>query len=268
MNKMLTPNGGVPLKLTDIAYMQDAIRNAFEGLLNGISTDGNIRLAGCEVTRQEVSGGNEKITWTSGWVALHGEVFIVASGDIASVPNGTKLFWKITRLPEAEITLANGEKGARREKSYAVLVPESLKDEQSVNDAELYTVGKQVLRSNTQLTTKRDIEIKDKAKGLVTAYMSYNSSPLGYKSIVAMFYGQSVTDLTNGKLCGYTSDIPMDGCYMTCIQESRGIGERLIPCILRLYKKEVKLYDMKGQAITNIPYMFEIILDQILPNNI
>ena len=138
MNKMLNPNGGVPLTLTDLAYMQSATFDAFKSVLNAFSKGtGNVRLAGCVVSWEDISRAAKKVSWTAGYVGLHGEVFPVSAGSLDSVEESTALYWKITRVQEAQVTLENGQQAARRERSYATLVPESLKDDNSVKDAEL-----------------------------------------------------------------------------------------------------------------------------------
>lgn len=210
MNKMLNPNGGVPLKLTDIVYMQDAVRESFKALLNAFSTeDGNARLAGCVVTRQDTSDGNEKISWTAGWIALHGEIFSVASGEIASTEKGTFLYWKITRVQEAVVTLGNGEQGARREKSYATLVVESLKDDTSVSDNEVLSVLHYV--SIPKASKKLDVYIDSVNEGLVLPSVTLTTYQDGSTGIVLAGPTISEVTLSGGLYVKYRESVSFQG---------------------------------------------------------
>ena len=93
MNKLITTDlGGFPFVLDDIRFEQDAVRNAFYGILTawGITDDESFILSGCEVT---TGGGNYNVA--AGYVVLSGEVFKVDAHSVAIV-GGQTYFWQIS----------------------------------------------------------------------------------------------------------------------------------------------------------------------------
>lgn len=246
MNKMLNPNGGVPLTLTDLAYMQSATFDSFKSILNAFSKGtGNVRLAGCVVSWSDMSRAAKKVSWTAGYVGLHGEVFPVSAGSLDSVEEGTTLYWKITRVQEAQVTLENGQQAARRERSYATLVPESLKDDSSVKDAELKDLG---------------YYLKELAKPDVVVYPAKSYTPNVVGAVATKYfysYGLTVyqaaatvaneATLTDGVLCEFES---MQYGFIAGIIYTE--GKPLKSCIIGLIDNKMKIYDVSGNPITSL----------------
>lgn len=75
MNKLINPNGGMPLELDDLIFIQDSFKDALKGVLHEFTRAefGNVILSGCEVTN--LGGGNYSIS--SGYVMLGYEVCFV-----------------------------------------------------------------------------------------------------------------------------------------------------------------------------------------------
>lgn len=241
MNRLLNPDGGVPLKLTDLVYMQSATFDAFKSFLNSFSNGtGNVRLAGCVV-----SSASQTVSWTAGYVGLNGEVFPVSAGSLDNVTSGTALYWKITRVQEAQVTLENGQQAARRERSYATLVPESLKDDTSVKDNDLKDLS---------------YYLKDLVKPVVTVYSAKSYTPNVVGAIATKYfynYGLTVyqaaavvvseATLTDGVLCEFDS---MQYGFLSGIIYTE--GKPLKACIIGLIDNKMKLYDVSGNAITSL----------------
>lgn len=246
MNKILNPNGGVPLTLTDLVYMQSATFDAFKSVLNAFSNGtGNVRLAGCVVSWADTSRAAKKVSWTAGYVGLHGEVFPVSAGTLDSVEEGTVLYWKITRVQEAQVTLENGQQAARRERSYATLVPESLKDDASVKDNDLKELA---------------YYLKESVKPVVTVYPAKSYTPNVVGAVATKYfynYGLTVyqaaavvvaeATLTDGVLCEFDS---MQYGFLSGIIYTE--GKPLKACIIGLIDNKMKLYDVSGNAITSL----------------
>lgn len=75
MNKLITPNGGMPLELDDLRFMQDAYHDGFKGIIYEFAkaNNGNIILGGCEV----VDSGNGTFEVSEGYIMLDYEVLYV-----------------------------------------------------------------------------------------------------------------------------------------------------------------------------------------------
>lgn len=96
MNRLVIPNGGMPLEGDDFKFFQDAYAEAFTGVFKEISdrvpttahpnTFGNFIISGCIIT--DIGGGNSSIS--DGFVFIDGEILYapaVASISTASLPN-------------------------------------------------------------------------------------------------------------------------------------------------------------------------------------
>lgn len=77
MNKLLFSEGGQPLYLDDIDFLQTSL---FEGYAPFFRNFGNCVLQGCEVTIID----QNRVSWTSGVVLYNGEIFAVPSGSGAT----------------------------------------------------------------------------------------------------------------------------------------------------------------------------------------
>jgi hypothetical protein len=89
MNKLITTVlGGMPLDLDDISFFQDAIREAFYGLVSafGISPTDSFILSGCVLVPDPVPGPSMHLT--AGYIAYNGEIWKVdaVNGLDSSIP--------------------------------------------------------------------------------------------------------------------------------------------------------------------------------------
>lgn len=80
MNKLLTPNGGMPLEGDDFRWEQDAIRDAMKGMLHYYAqpTSGHLILSGCAIS---FASGNASVT--EGYVCINFEVCYVPAHTVA-----------------------------------------------------------------------------------------------------------------------------------------------------------------------------------------
>lgn len=83
MNRLLTSNGGMPLELDDLNWIQDSYKEAFKGILYEFSRSkfGNIILSGCVVS--DLGGGNYSLS--EGYAMLGYEVVYVPSKTVSHV---------------------------------------------------------------------------------------------------------------------------------------------------------------------------------------
>lgn len=246
MNKMLNPNGGVPLTLSDLVYVQSATFDAFKSVLNAFSNGtGNVRLAGCVVSWADTSRAAKKVSWTAGYVGLHGEVFPVSAGSLDSVEEGTALYWKIIRVQEAQVTLQNGQQEARRERSYATLVLESLKDDSSVKDAELKDLA-YYLREMAKPTVTI-MQGKNTAHNVIAAYVTHYHTSYGLDTYMAAVAVNGETTLTDGTVCEF--DFLQYGFVGGVIYAD---AEPIRGCIIGLIGNKMRLYELSGTPITSL----------------
>lgn len=245
---MLNPNGGVPLTLTDLVYMQSATFDAFKSLLNAFSNGtGNVRLAGCVVSWADTSRAAKKVSWTAGYVGLHGEVFPVAARSLDSVEDGTALYWKIIRVQEAQVTLQNGQQEARRERSYATLVPESLKDDASVKDAELKGLSDYVKGIINPMETVYNTS--SSVDGVPLPLIRKDRYGDGLEKMVFVASLDKSVSLDNGLLCS-VDDLSSN----TFIPAAIFSLEKFIrPCMVVVRNNKIYLFDMAGSPLTSLP---------------
>lgn len=91
MNQLITTNnGGFPFVLNDLRFDQQAVRDAFVGLLSayGITTADSFILSGCE---SFVGGGG---VYLPGWIFLAGEILKFDGAPITSSP-GSVAVWDV-----------------------------------------------------------------------------------------------------------------------------------------------------------------------------
>lgn len=103
MNKIQTYEGGQPLYLGDLNFMQDALLESFKGILSGMGDQGaNVILSGCEVTVKVAVNGIHTVTWTDGFVGIAGEVYRVKAGAIQANVDFVDLYWCVKKVYEVE----------------------------------------------------------------------------------------------------------------------------------------------------------------------
>ena len=96
MNKFITTdNGGLPLQLDDLRFIDDSVRNALKGILSayGIDPADSFILSGCAVT-----SGFGGVVWdvAAGYISLDGEVLEVTAHSITkTLLPGEKHVWRI-----------------------------------------------------------------------------------------------------------------------------------------------------------------------------
>ena len=92
MNKLLSNiNGGIDFTWDDIRWEQDAVREAFAGLLSAFGNDPKgFIISGCE---RHV--GPTTITWSAGWIFLNGEILKILSGSMSGLVNSDWTYFDV-----------------------------------------------------------------------------------------------------------------------------------------------------------------------------
>lgn len=167
MNKLLINEGGQPLYLDDLDFMQEAFTETLKGVISAINTYGNVILSGCEVTLS-ASGESTIYSWDKGYVAIDGEVFQVEKGSFSGANDAT-LYWKvISTEAQKEIFENSSEHNIYRYRK-VVLTDTVEEGDRYVLKQELKTVFE--LTSNVRILKVKEVSVDSDGKtGTIKLY--------------------------------------------------------------------------------------------------
>lgn len=121
MNKMLFPQGGVPLSLDDLQFMQESFADTIRQISNAMGQEKDFILYGCDIkTFTDDKTKVRSINWEAGAVCLNGEIYPVEAGNMPVQDKGT-LYWKVVRTEDADVALKNGTQAKLHSSAKAVL---------------------------------------------------------------------------------------------------------------------------------------------------
>jgi hypothetical protein len=125
MDKVIINEGGQPLFLEDLKFLQDSAGDAMKGLCKFVCGSYDAAyLSGIAVTSTdyvENDKNHRRYDWSDGYIALKGEVYPVAAGSL-SVLLGTNVYWKVVATPSTQRTFKNGSQFNVREIRTVALV--------------------------------------------------------------------------------------------------------------------------------------------------
>lgn len=114
MNKLLFHEGGQPLHLDDLAFMQDATEMMVKGIVSAFG-DGVVSGCECEYPVMEIyytyKPGYMLRSNKPGYVIIKGELFYVPEGDVSSVEAEGKQFW-VWKIKEEDREVTEFENGS------------------------------------------------------------------------------------------------------------------------------------------------------------
>jgi len=166
MNKLLFPNGGLPLYGDDFDFLQSGLR---EGILATVrpfceQTGGKMVLSGCALTFNPSSG---TYFLSSGWVVINYEILFFVGGDTGvSDPSGIyDIELEANHYPDSDTyatrTLVNGTSAniwQRRDARFAV-TPSVPKLQAALNEYRLpYLIAKLIEGASDTAVTLMDFE--------------------------------------------------------------------------------------------------------------
>ena len=102
MNKLLFNEGGQPLHLDDIEFLQEATSSPLEALL---SAWGNCILSGCEITVDKVNSSHR---YSPGYIAFRGKIYRVEGGVLEQVKQDNSFYWLFAQSQEAVKSFEDG----------------------------------------------------------------------------------------------------------------------------------------------------------------
>lgn len=116
MNKLLFHEGGQPLHLDDLSFMQSSYSDPLRQIALSLGT---CYLGGCHIT---VDKETSEHRWTDGYIAYQGNIYKVDAGTLGQVDMSDTLYWLFEDWTEGEKTLENGQEEATKHIYKAKLV--------------------------------------------------------------------------------------------------------------------------------------------------
>lgn len=116
MNKLIFHEGGQPLHLDDLSFMQSSYSDPLRQIALSLGT---CYLGGCHIT---VDKETSEHRWTDGYIAYHGNIYKVDAGTLGQVDMSDTLYWLFEDWTEGEKTLENGQEEATKHIYKAKLV--------------------------------------------------------------------------------------------------------------------------------------------------
>lgn len=102
MHRLLLGEGGHPLTLDDLSFLQSALSIP---IMAGLNAWGNCIVSGCEITLD--AAGKRSIS--SGIIAFAGDLYLVYKHDLAPLGQGEELYWEFWGYGTGKKTYANGQ---------------------------------------------------------------------------------------------------------------------------------------------------------------
>lgn len=251
MNKLIFPNGGVPLQGDDFRFMQDALRDATNAPMQGLGSLPFI-VYGCDFT---INGSNMQVN--EGYVFLENELCYVPSSTVPYAPN-LEIYLDISYSPQGLEIAANG---------------------QSINTYQL-RIGK-VGSNPNQLINPLFIEEQIRLDKIIyDNILNKAIANIGYTLIAAKAYTlnffvkrffntikfQGILNITH-VLAGYnhvgTLDInhrPLQNVFFTVIGSETSVGAPVDVCCFCKIEPDGKIY-INTNGNTNI---FSVSLDSVM----
>lgn len=91
MNKLIFQEGGYPLHLDDLAFLQDVATTPLQSL---ISSWGDCILGGCEIIYDKATSAHR---WSAGYIAYQGDVYRVSEGKFDQVNQEDTFYWVFSK---------------------------------------------------------------------------------------------------------------------------------------------------------------------------
>lgn len=174
MNKLLFHEGGQPLHLDDLKFMQDATETMIKGI---VSAFGDGVVSGCEIEdiKEEIyykyKPGYMLRANKPGFVIIKGELFYVPEGDVSSVEAEGKAFW-VWKINEEDTQVMDFENGSQHpiyRIRTACMAKVNVIDDTCIHMSESTLKDKLEVVKNTYYVLHRADEVQDVAAVIFTA---------------------------------------------------------------------------------------------------
>lgn len=156
MNKLLFKEGGQPLYLDDLDFMQSAFTETVKGI---ISTYGNVILSGCNIPPAiAIAGRPSSYSWEEGYIAINGEVYRVENGSFDGSLNAD-LYWKVVSTEGQKEIYENTSEHNVYQYRKVVLTD-------TVTSSDIYVSASTIKSMNDFLMTYEEIDIRTAASNV------------------------------------------------------------------------------------------------------
>lgn len=197
MNRYLIHEGGQPIYLDDLDFMQNAFAETVKGI---VSTYGNVILSGCEVRTSNVEGeAYINYYWEKGYIALNGEVFLVEK-DSLSADEGATLYWKVVRTEGQKEVFENSSEHNVYQYAKVVLTNSVEANDAYVLKSDVKTIEE--LTSKVRMTDDFSIYTKDNFKKTEIHLNGAGTSLYEVGDVVELILTMG---LESGSMGGYTA---------------------------------------------------------------
>lgn len=226
MNKYLIYEGGQPVYLNDLDFIQQSTADALKAICSGFKFGlDNILLSDSVIT--SISGSNTEYTVTgNGYIVMGDEVYPILSGSL-TVPTDQPVYWVVVSEKYQNETLANNTEVPVYERRY-VRLSGTYKEGDIYADYRDVTTFKDKLLSMVvdyldKTVTEADLKAQLSLTGVISGRceLTYRLKQSGDESIqldmIAAAYDKTIAaPLVNGKrrLCTYDSSVKnISGVY-------------------------------------------------------
>lgn len=245
MNKIIINTGGQPFYLDDISFMYEAFADVIKGIIQGLNESGSFILNGCNVTKTE-----DGYEWSSGYIALKGEIFAVEAGSIKT--SSSTLYWKAIRKKTDERQFEDLTTNAVHELSTVEISDSiSLTDKyENLNDT--YNCSKIFVDRIRESLKVNTVLVEDLTNGVLKTDIYKKDSIDGYKLGVIKISKINGNDLPEGKICkisdmDFTSSViianTLNSSYRPVFFQFRKVGDSLYLIAEDRYERPITVID-------------------------
>lgn len=116
MDKLLFSEGGQPLHLDDLEFLQTSVQAPLSSFIAAL---GNYIIGGCVVT---IDAQSKTAKWTMGYIAFGGKVYHVAAGSYVMADLSHRLYWVFTSTQGATKVFGDGSEAPTQQLNTATLI--------------------------------------------------------------------------------------------------------------------------------------------------
>lgn len=245
MNKLLFSEGGQPLYLDDLDFLQNSFADSVKGLA---SPFGNVILSGCVI-----SSSDNKTSWTDGYLVIDGEIYKVDAGNISN-PAPVTIYWKVVRTNEQLEVFENNSEKHVYQLGKAILV-------ELVEQSDKYVDAKTIRTINSYLMSYkikkfRCIPVHNNTEATMTLF----ENSQGFHVIKITFKVKSKISFTLQPLFMYDSDDSSDFNKVSgriVVHTSGGSSTSLVAPML-IQQGAVYMYNSEKQSSLTLDEGFEL----------
>lgn len=243
MNKLLGVEGGQPFYADDLLFMQQNAMDAMKGVVSSVGMGQvNVILSGCKITVGSVVSGRHEVKWTSGFLAMDGEVYPVKAGTVNVQQGYSDLYWVVKREAYEVRDFENGTQNKVYESGEAVVSASYVVGETYVEVRKMYDFKGSFDKYVTKRTSK-DIVHSVSSPDKISVSCVLHEDNSGFAICEVNVSVKTRTEMVNNALFGYVST-PIFEASSTVVF---GISKIYV---FRMWNGGAFLYNADGSAVS------------------